>query len=109
MQPPVHWCLEYESLGVTAAAAGACDMPKCHFYAFSSVGPSASISLALWNAFWEFEPLPSTLLLSWRKGKSALCLHVSALLRVLGILKGNAVGQRNRHENKTEGLGGKRL
>lgn len=40
---------------------------------------------------------------------NVLCIHVSAFLRVLGVLKGKAVGQRNGHENKTAGLGGKQL
>jgi len=60
------------------------------------------------EGFWEFEPLPSSLLL-WKKGKSSLCMDVSAHLRVLDVFKSNAVGQRNGHENETEELGGEQL
>lgn len=59
--------------------------------------------------FWDFGPLPPHLLLLWRKRKSLLCFHVSAFLRVMGILRGNAVGHRDGHENKTEELGEKQL
>lgn len=61
------------------------------------------------EGFWDFEPLPPPLLLLWRKGKSLLCFHVFAFLRVMGISKGNAVGHRDGHGSKTEKLGEKQL
>lgn len=43
------------------------------------------------------------------EGRKPFCIHASAFLRVLGVLKANTAVWKNGHENKTEGLGGEEL